>query len=151
MDVCFALVFPYLIYCVTVWGTISKSKLSNINVAHQRIICAMCDSDWLAHSQPLFTDLNLMNFQQIVTYMCGLYVFKALDNNLCTNFTYRDNPSNTRSSTRSVLGTPPVSNNHSRQGIKYIGAVEYNEIPLSIRSSPSYDNCKIKFERFIMQ
>ena len=47
-------IFPYLIYCVEVWGSACKTNLTPITLLQKKIVRILSFSDRLEHTEPLF-------------------------------------------------------------------------------------------------
>ena len=68
----YSFVFPYLIYCVEIWGSSLKSYLDPLEKIHKK-----CISEYLAPSEPLFQKLNILNFEKLVIQRICLMMFKC--------------------------------------------------------------------------
>ena len=58
-----AFVFPYLTYCVEVWGTAPKKYLDPLIKIQKKIVRIITFSPYLCHTDPIFKDLPATNFQ----------------------------------------------------------------------------------------
>ena len=75
----YSLVYPYLIYCVSVWGSTYQSNLNRIIVLQKkiiRIISKLVSFD--AHTGVLFKEQEILKFSDIYLYQIGkfMYLFK---------------------------------------------------------------------------
>ena len=71
-----AFVFPYLTYCVEVWGTAPKKYLDPLIKIQKKIVLIITFSPYLCHTDPIFKDLNLLPISKLVTQRIGLLMFK---------------------------------------------------------------------------
>ena len=71
-----AFVFPYLTYCVEVWGTAPKKYLDPLIKIQKKIVRIITFSPYLCHTDPIFKDLNLLPISKLVTQRIGLLMFK---------------------------------------------------------------------------
>ena len=71
-----AFVFPYLTYCVEVWGTAQKKYLDPLIKIKKKIVRIITFSPYLCHTDPIFKDLNLLPISKLVTQRIGLLMFK---------------------------------------------------------------------------
>ena len=62
-----AFVFPYLTYCVEVWGTAPKKYLDPLIKIQKKIVRIITFSPYLCHTDPIFKDLNLLPISKLVT------------------------------------------------------------------------------------
>ena len=54
-----AYIYPYLTYCVEVWGCASKCQLNSLFLMQKQILRTMTFSPYLAHTDPLFKSLEI--------------------------------------------------------------------------------------------
>ena len=60
-----SLVYPYLSYCILIWGHTHKTYLTKLFISQKKIIRIITFSDYYAHTNPLFTKLKLMKLCEI--------------------------------------------------------------------------------------
>ena len=130
-----SLVYPNLIYCLSIWGTTSKSHLNKVFLAQKKIIRLIGGLSLREHTGPVFVENKLLSFENASIYMCLLFVYKMLFfHNDLTWFSFYANPSyNTRYSTLRNLRVPYIRTSHSRQSIDYLGPVLWNSMPVEIK------------------
>ena len=63
-----ALILPYLTYCVCIWGSNYQSTLHPIIVAQKRAIRVIAGVPPRTHTTPLFQDLKILKFDDLVHY-----------------------------------------------------------------------------------
>ncbi len=61
----YSLVYPYLTYCNIVWSSNYKTNLKRIYSLQKRIVRALTNSDFRAHTSPLFTQLKILDIYKI--------------------------------------------------------------------------------------
>ena len=71
-----ASVFPYITYCIEVWGNATKKYLDPLIKAQKNIICIITFSPYLCHTDHIFKDLSLLPFSKLVTQKIGLLMLK---------------------------------------------------------------------------
>ena len=69
-------VFSYLIYGVEVWGNTNAVHLDPIIKIQNKIVRTITFSHYLAHTEPIFDTLNILNFNKWVVHRIGLMMFK---------------------------------------------------------------------------
>ena len=73
----YSFVFPYLIYCVEIWGSSLKSYLDPLVKIQKKRIRTISFSEYLAPSEPLFQKLNILKFEKLVIQRISLMMFKC--------------------------------------------------------------------------
>ena len=71
----YTFVYPYLIYCVEIWGNTNDIHLDPL-IKIQKSIRAITFSHHLDSTAPLFHNLNILNFKKLVTQRIALLMFK---------------------------------------------------------------------------
>jgi hypothetical protein len=72
----YAFIFPYLVYCVNVWGGACTTSLLPIVIAQKKAIkCILCVSK-RTRSDQIYKALNVLTFSQIYEYQILLFVYK---------------------------------------------------------------------------
>ena len=69
-------IYPYLIYCVEVWGSAKYDHLSPILLLQKKIIRLITFSERLAHTEPLFLQLNILPIDKLIKDRIGLFMYK---------------------------------------------------------------------------
>ena len=71
----YSLVYPYLTYCNIVWSSNYKTNRKRIYLLQKRVVRALTNSDFHAHTAPLFTQLKILNIYKINTFHVAKVVF----------------------------------------------------------------------------
>ena len=72
----YSLVYPYLTYCVSVWGSTYQSNLNRIIILQKKIIRIISKVSFDAHTGVLFKEQEILKFSDIYLYqMVNLYIF----------------------------------------------------------------------------
>jgi len=72
----FAIVYPHLSYCVTIWGGACPTILSPLIVLQKKIVRIITNSSYLAHTTPLFHRCRLLKLKDIYKFNLAIYFFK---------------------------------------------------------------------------
>ena len=72
----YTLVYPYISYCSTVWTSTYPANLNRIYLLQKRAVRAITKSDYLAHSAPLFSRLNVLHIFQVNSFHVGKFMYK---------------------------------------------------------------------------
>ena len=68
--------FPYLIYCIEVWGNASHCDLLPLFLTQKKIIRVITFSKHLAHAEPILKSLNRLSLNSLYYYRIGLLMYK---------------------------------------------------------------------------
>src|SRR6218665_3296751 len=71
----YAIVFPYLSYCNIVWASTYKTSLRKLIVIQKGAIRVIASANYGFSTKQSFSDLNLLNIEQIRLYQVGEFVF----------------------------------------------------------------------------
>ena len=72
----FSLIYPYLYYCISVWGSTYPTNLNRIFVLQKRAIRTISKSSFDAHTGPIFKELNILSFHHIYLAQIGKIMFQ---------------------------------------------------------------------------
>ena len=71
----YSLIYPYLMYCVSVWGSTYQSNLKRIFLLQKKLVRIISKASFDAHNGLLFKDLEILEFHDIFQYHTGKLVF----------------------------------------------------------------------------
>ena len=71
------LIVPYLTYCVEVWGNACKTYTQSIFILQKRAIRIISRKRYRDPTNPLFLQLKLLKFNELVDYSILQVMFKA--------------------------------------------------------------------------
>ena len=72
----FTFIYPYLIYCVEIWGNTNETHLKLLIQIQKRSIRTITFSHYQHHTGPLFDILNILDLKKIVIQRIALLMFK---------------------------------------------------------------------------
>lgn len=81
-----ALIYPYLTYCHLIWGKAAKVHLERILLAQKRVVRIICNTDFLAHTNPLFKDCKILKIHDLYTLNCSVFSIKLKSNRFPASF-----------------------------------------------------------------
>ena len=70
------LLFPYLNYCVEVWGNTYKTNLYSLFIEQKKAIRIVCHAKYLDHTSSLFHKLRLLKSPDIVHFNTCIFMYK---------------------------------------------------------------------------
>ena len=72
----YSLVFPYLIYCIEIWGNPHAVHLDALIKIQKKCVRTISFSEFLAPIHPLFERLNILKFDNLVIQRISLLMYK---------------------------------------------------------------------------
>ena len=72
----YSFIYPYLNYCIHIWGSSSTNALEKILLLQKRIVRIICGVNRLTHSDPLFKSLSVLSITKLYKYNIGLLMYK---------------------------------------------------------------------------
>ena len=82
----YSFIYPYLIYCIEVWGLATQSRLNSLVTLQKKAIIIISQAGYRDHTAPLFKKLHLLNMTYIYLYQIGIFMFKFHHNLLSSTF-----------------------------------------------------------------
>ena len=81
-----SLILPHITYCNIVWATCCKSRLNSILLLQKKALRICTNSNYLAHTNPLFHQLKTLNVFDINRLQTAIFMFKYTNNQLPAPF-----------------------------------------------------------------
>ena len=137
----YSLVYPYLTYCVSVWGLTYHSNLNRIIILQKKIIRIISKVSFNAHTSVLFKEQEILKFSDIYLYQIGKFMY-LFERGLLPNY-FRDvftlasqiHSYNTRNS--SLFYIPHCQTNIRKFSIRFQGPKFFNSLSREIQNSES--------------
>ena len=139
LDLYYALVYPFLTYCLIAWGNTYQTSLQPLFVLQKKAIRIITFSSFSEHTSPLFKDLNVIKLFDEVTFHIAVFMYKFKNQLLPSNFdvfftSVKETHSyNTRFSSRMTYALPKTRTNYGIFNIRYQGAKIWNAISDDIK------------------
>ena len=136
----YCLIYPYLLYCILIWGSASRSTLNLLYMKQKKVVRIVNHSEYTDSSSPIFKCLNLLKLEDIFNLYCLDFIFSTLNNGKCEYFinkiiSYQVNHGyNTRNDN---FRLPSVAIDRFRQDIVYKGLKLWNDLPNCMRDIKS--------------
>ena len=71
----YSLVYPYLMYCVSVWASTYPTNLNRIIILQKRLVHIISNQSFDAHTAPLFRELKILRFTDIFLFQLGKFMY----------------------------------------------------------------------------
>ena len=69
LNLYYMLIYPYIIYCNTIWGRAPNVYLDKTYILQKKIVRIISHVGFFDHTEPLFSTLQIMNIYQINKYI----------------------------------------------------------------------------------
>ena len=128
----YAFIFPYLMYCNHIWGNTYKTNLSKLQVLQNKAVRIVTGSSRRSNIENIYRCNGIMNLDFINTYLVGKFMYKVYHKDVPTIFddffmrNYHLHDHYIR--TANHLHVPFASTNLSKTGIRYQGVIVWNKI-----------------------
>ena len=71
----YSLIYPCLIYCVSVWGLTYNSNIKRIVTFQKKAIRIVAKVPFDSHTDPIFRDLEVLKFSNVVLFHLAKFMF----------------------------------------------------------------------------
>ena len=141
-------VLPHLHYCTPVWCSTYPTHLLPLFRLQKKIIRIITNSDYFAHTQPLFKESSSLNLFDINKQQIGLYMYKKIN----SDARITSQPQHAYfTRTHDNLPVPTHNLTVFQHSLSYLGPKIWNSIPNHIKLLPSIHTFKTKFKSYILQ
>ena len=72
----YSFLYPYLSYCIEVWGKSCPTYLSIFFIVQKRAVRLISFSPYLSHTDPIFKSLQILKLNDIYKYSVALFIYK---------------------------------------------------------------------------
>ena len=69
-------IYPYLIFCIEIWGISPQTHLNPLLLMHKKIIRIMTFTSYHAHTAPIFRDLEKLTIDKLIVHRIGVVMYK---------------------------------------------------------------------------
>ena len=137
----YALVFPYLQYCITVWGSTYPTNLNRLVILQKRVVRIIDKQDFGVHTSPTFNELKILKLEDIYFFNLAKFIYKYKHNLLpdcfeCPLLTV-DQVHNYNTRNSKAFYVPSCRTNFRKFSVNYQGPMLFNTLNSDIRNSSS--------------
>ena len=75
LNLYYSYIYPYLIYCIEIWGISPQTHLNPLLLMQKKIIRIMTFTSYHAHTAPIFRDLEILTINKLIVHRIGMYKF----------------------------------------------------------------------------
>ena len=151
----YALFYSKITYGIVIWGSCFKSYLYPLIIIQKKMIRLITNSDWMAHTMPIFKDLEIMRIPDLFEFHLAILIYKTImlnfnpDLNKLIFGNVIGHSYNTRFLNNNSIRLPKYSKDVCQRSIIYRGIQLWNKLPNDIKTAPSISNFKITLKRKI--
>ena len=154
----YALVHSYLRYGIVTWGSASETVLRPLTMLLNRIVRIMTFAPFTINTKPIFDFLQILDFQQLLCFETGKFIYKLKNNLLPTNTLvnhFTRNPAqhdyNLRNRDNRFLVAPLCLLSSFKKKSLYIRGMDlWKNIPDFIKSSESIGTFKKQYKPHLL-
>ena len=152
----YAFVYPFLTYCIHVWGNTHAVHLSKLTVLQKRAIRIIAGVPARSHTDPLFLQLKLLKFEHTFKLNIALFMYRYHHGLLpeVFNLLFIRNSQYHSYETRqnSMISMPHCRTDRTKRTIRYQGVHVWNRIIfLNIDVSLSIETYKYYIKKNLME
>ena len=131
LDYYYAYIYPYISYCIIVWGSAYPTHLNPLTIQHKRTIRTICNAGYRDHTDPLYKNLGLLKVEDIYKLNLLVYMHKERSKG---NYGQIHNLN-----TRNRNQARPVNHylTSTRHAVSYTGPNAWNSLPQYLRETRS--------------
>ena len=147
-------VYPYLTYCIHVWGNTYSTYLDPIIKAQKRIVRIITHSPYNEHTSPLFTQLKILNLEGIYRFMISTFMYKFHARDLpvifMEMFRFNKNVHNYVTRKAGDCRVPNWNLEIKKRSVSVQGGITWNKIPDNIKLSVSLEVFKDSMKKHLL-
>ena len=147
-------IYPYLTYCLEVWGGAGDVYLLSLFKLQKRVVRMIKSLPYLSHTEPIFLDLKLLNIYQLYKQKILLFLFKyihgclpkLLNNHYIRNVDIHSHV--TRQQNK--LHTHKCRTSAAQKAIRCYGVILWNEFKSKVCFDVSFTCYKSALKTFLL-
>lgn len=148
----YSLVFPYLTYCVVVWGNNYKSSLHPLIILQKRAVRIIHKAGYCDHTNALFLQSKVLKLPDLVDFYTAQLLFKAnrelLPVNLQQLFTQREGHYNLRRCSNFEIKL--VRTTRKSLCVSVCGVKLWNQLGSELKQCPTIHLFKSGFKNMVL-
>ena len=140
----YSIVYPYLSYCVVIWGSTFPVHVRPIVLLQKKVIRIIANAEYRSHTSILFSNMSLLKFNSIHDLSIAIFMYK--------NSNLPEFHLNHSYFTRNRDQTAPLFQRLTltQHSIYYRGPHLWNSISESIRQSSSLPVFKTRYRKYLI-
>ena len=148
----YSFIYPYLTYCIEVWGSAFKTYLTPIMTVQRKAMRIIFSIPYTHDPQPVYNEYQILDISQLYNLSSCLFVFKykkgMLPDIFDSFFNFPDHSYDTRN--QALLYVPLCNTQFSKKRIRYTGVKLNNIITNQIEWKCGFYTFKRKLKLYIL-
>ena len=148
-------ILPTLDYCCMVWGNCEQFNIQKLIRLQKQSVRLVNGSGFYEYTSPIYVQFKWLPLDKRLHYHTGVQMYKIYHKQcseyLSSLFNLKNNKSRTlRSTSNYTFSTPKIRQELYRRSLSYSGALHWINIPLAIQTSPSLQNFKSNYYKYML-
>ena len=149
----FSLIYHYLTYCIQAWGNTYETVLNPLQLLQKKVIRILTNSEFHAHTSPLFKALGILKLNDIYALQVLLLMKKTITLKEPTNLLKdisEQQPIHNYPSRNKKLRTPFCRIEKCKNMLSYQCVNHWNKIPVAIKEKNNLVTFKNEYIKFVI-
>ena len=151
----YAFIYPYLTYCIEIWGGTYNTYINTIFLQQKKIIRLIANAKRDAKSTPLFNKFQILTLSKIYVYRILMFMHKY-ENNLLPDtfhslFTRRGDIHTYNTRQRNQLNIPNVGTEIAKKSFFYNAVTIYNKYSQKLDFTQKQNAFKTDVRKFLLE
>jgi len=150
----YTFVFPYLNYCIEIWGATTKHNLLTLHKLQKKVVRIITFSKYNEHTYQLFMSLKVLNIYKLYVQYVGLFMFKVYNkftpSSLNCLFDYNREYHDYVTRQTNHYHIPLFNTQICQRSIRYNGVITWNYILEHVDINCSYHSFKHRLKSQIL-
>ena len=143
-----------LLYCTLLWANTYITCLNKIKIIQKEDVRIITQSHYLAHTDPLFSHLKMLNIDDLYKHQLGIYMYKStkglLPDSMSSIVIPIHNVHDHNLRNKNVYYIQHVITSGRKCTIHYTGPIFWNTLPQQLRGAVSENQYKRKLKECIL-
>ena len=140
----YSLIYPYLIYGNLVWGGTFSQHLKPLKLLQKKLIRIITNSEYLAHTNPLFRQTNILKIDDLHKFILVQYMHKVRETEPAVFDRHHSYYTRYRNDAQASLNRLTLT----QHSVSFAGPHAWNELPSDIRNSVDLQQFKRRVKMY---
>ena len=136
----YSLVYPTLIYCVTVWGGVPSTLLKPVVTTQKRILRFVTHNLFDSHTKPIFLQHKILPFSQVYKLQVGILMHKIQNKSITGSYNltplHNKHEHFTRLSNKNNFYPKYCRTSYGKSSFCSQGVVLWRSVPTELKTLP---------------
>ena len=149
-----SIISPYFQYCNLAWNSSATYSILRLYRLQKRAVRIISHANFLAHTKPLFNNLNMLNIFDFSDYEIATFMYLCfknyIPNSISEFFCYNADVHSYKTRGASNFHLPKVRTSLAKNCIFFKGPKIWNSLPVYIKTSPSLNVFKKRYKTLLL-